>query len=631
MQSIFFNMVGMSITVSIVVIILLLLSSFFKERYTAKWSCFIWLILAIRLLIPFDFGFTSPPVELKLSDRELIYGVDETEFSELALPELGVSENINATPEQKEAYENDLKKYNTEILAAKKATGKTITISQIISGIYLIGIVIFFLLQFGIYFSFRLSTRRWYCEVNPQTLKTLERLKLEMELIKPLRIKVCKKISSPMIVGLIKPTLLLPHEGYQNIDLEVILKHELVHFKRNDLWFKLLLLCANALHWFNPVIYRMVTEANKDIEMSCDEEVLKGADTSVRKRYSKRILDLMQGNHHPGTPISTRFHGGKGMIKSRIRHIFDERAKKKGVLSFFTVLILVLAFSACRFGIGQAYWQIPISREIVDAYGFDAEGNRNSEMPDFTIPLSFDRNQNGKEDTTFSLIVSEEGKNCTLKYQNADGSTVKTRVFENVEPGFDYGIQAANLEDWNTVMIIVSIDYRGMPFGSGYWEIYTWKNTWKGGSFERVDLNSVEENLMTRILKPEEARNNVMGAGVITYLYDSDQYPVDYPVAALSFKDELKKDGTLGGIIYAPMSEYDVEGFQNWGQEAVGKMITGMNFVAGSNVEGWEDPSRALLETNEVVYITLPNITATVTRYYQYQDGKWNYVDRMIE
>ena len=75
-----------------------------------------------------------------------------------------------------------------------------------------------------------------------------------------------------MIIGLFRPTLLLPHEGYQKIDLEVIIRHELVHFKRNDLWFKLLLVCANAVHWFNPVIYLMVREANRDIEISCDEE-----------------------------------------------------------------------------------------------------------------------------------------------------------------------------------------------------------------------------------------------------------------------------------------------------------------------------------------------------------------------
>ena len=91
-------------------------------------------------------------------------------------------------------------------------------------------------------------------------------LKNKMAIVKFFQVKVCRKIHSPMITGLFRPTLLLPHEDYEKADLEVILKHELIHFRRNDLWFKLLLILANALHWFNPFIYVMVREANRDIE-----------------------------------------------------------------------------------------------------------------------------------------------------------------------------------------------------------------------------------------------------------------------------------------------------------------------------------------------------------------------------
>ena len=108
-----------------------------------------------------------------------------------------------------------------------------------------------------------------------------------MGILKPFKVRICRKIISPMITGLFRPTLLLPHEEYANTDLTVILHHELVHYRRNDLWFKLLLIFANALHWFNPLIYIMVREANKDIEISCDEEVLKGADLQVQKALQR--------------------------------------------------------------------------------------------------------------------------------------------------------------------------------------------------------------------------------------------------------------------------------------------------------------------------------------------------------
>jgi hypothetical protein len=74
-----------------------------------------------------------------------------------------------------------------------------------------------------------------------------------------------------------------------------------------------------------------------------------------------------------------------------------------------------------------------------------------------------------------------------------------------------------------------------------------------------------------------------------------------------------------------------VEGYHTWGQGAVNKIMTGMRFTSGDDVEGWTDSSRALLETEEVVFITLPNITATVKSYYEYRNGEWSVVDRIIE
>ena len=187
-------------------------------------------------------------------------------------------------------------------------------------------------------------------------------------------------------------------------------------------------------------------------------------------------------------------------------------------------------------------------------------------------------------------------------------------------PGFDYSLRAANLEDGNSIAFIVAVDYRGMPFGSGYWELYSWD----GDAFRQIDLKPVEENLQMRILRPSEVKDNIMNAEVAAYLYDTGKYPGDYPSAGLYFKDELENGGkAIKSITYAPMSEYDVEGYRTWGQGAVNKIMTDMNFIPGDKVEGWKDPSLSLIKTQETVFITLPNITANVIRYYAYRDGKW--------
>lgn len=73
-----------------------------------------------------------------------------------------------------------------------------------------------------------------------------------------------------MIIGFIKPVLVLPEEQYSSEELFFILKHELIHLKRGDVYFKLLFVTANTVRWFNPLIWIMQKEAAIDMELSCD-------------------------------------------------------------------------------------------------------------------------------------------------------------------------------------------------------------------------------------------------------------------------------------------------------------------------------------------------------------------------
>ena len=68
----------------------------------------------------------------------------------------------------------------------------------------------------------------------------------------------------------------LPHEDFAAQDLSIIIRHELTHYKRKDLWYKILLVTARVIHWFNPFAYMMCRHANADIEQSCDDYLLAG-------------------------------------------------------------------------------------------------------------------------------------------------------------------------------------------------------------------------------------------------------------------------------------------------------------------------------------------------------------------
>ncbi|WP_279386547.1 M56 family metallopeptidase [Candidatus Cryosericum odellii] len=135
--------------------------------------------------------------------------------------------------------------------------------------------------------------------------------------------------------------MLLPDMDYSDTGLHMILKHELVHYKRGDIWYKLLMICANAVHWFNPLVYLVVTASNQDLEMSCDSAVIQDADTASRKQYSETILAAVRKEKMCQTAFSTYFDGGKKTMKERLVNIFDVSRRRKGLLALCAIIIVV--------------------------------------------------------------------------------------------------------------------------------------------------------------------------------------------------------------------------------------------------------------------------------------------------
>lgn len=88
--------------------------------------------------------------------------------------------------------------------------------------------------------------------------------------VKQPRLLLCEAVGTPMMTGLFHPVLLLPHEDYEPAALRFILRHELCHLKRHDLAYKLVLTAANAVHWFDPLVYWMLRQADEDVELACD-------------------------------------------------------------------------------------------------------------------------------------------------------------------------------------------------------------------------------------------------------------------------------------------------------------------------------------------------------------------------
>ena len=150
-------------------------------------------------------------------------------------------------------------------------------------------------------------------------------------------------IDSPLTYGVLCPAILVPEDfDFTNDASRYALEHEYVHARRFDAAFKLALAAALTVHWFNPAVWLMYVLANRDIELSCDEAVLRRFGEGERGSYARALL-AMEEKRSALPPVYAGF--GANTTKERILAIM--KFKKASVLSLALAAVLVLALAAC--------------------------------------------------------------------------------------------------------------------------------------------------------------------------------------------------------------------------------------------------------------------------------------------
>lgn len=122
----------------------------------------------------------------------------------------------------------------------------------------------------------------------------------------------------------------------------MILRHELIHWKRKDLWYKFLLLLARSIHWYHPLLWKMAKRANRDLEISCDSEAVREKDMAYRKAYSKMILQEAEKSIQRQAALTTCFTDGKKALQERLVEIMNGNKRKKGMALIALALVLTL-------------------------------------------------------------------------------------------------------------------------------------------------------------------------------------------------------------------------------------------------------------------------------------------------
>ena len=346
METFLLNLLKTSLLGSLAVLTMLALKPLWRERYRAKTRCWLWLCLAVFLLLPVDFSLENAPVQAAPpKDYTLFVGTDKTTV--MATDNLfgDMAESSGQTPtEVRDAI------IERPVTNPEQKTTRYIPVTAILFGGYLAGAAAFLLYQGGCYVHFRRTVRRWKRDVaRADYAAMLSDTARDLGVSAPAMI-VCEAISTPAVTGLLRPRLLLPHERYDVQELRYILRHELCHLKRRDMLFKLVLLAANAMHWFNPIVYLMLRQADEDIELACDSAATDDLDRAERAAYSRTLLAAVQSNVR-ALPATTCFGGTVERLKRRITNVLGAQ-KKRGLGVVALVLALTLT-AGCAVSWGE--------------------------------------------------------------------------------------------------------------------------------------------------------------------------------------------------------------------------------------------------------------------------------------
>ena len=142
-------------------------------------------------------------------------------------------------------------------------------------------------------------------------------------------------LSSPFVLGLFRPRIFLPSDLPKE-ERGYILFHERTHIRRLDPCFRALAWLAAVIHWFNPLVWLAFYLAGRDMEISCDEAVLRNIGRDIRADYSSTLLRLSTGKRLPIGPLAF----GDGRLQSRIKHVLHYKKPALWVINLALITVL---------------------------------------------------------------------------------------------------------------------------------------------------------------------------------------------------------------------------------------------------------------------------------------------------
>ncbi len=421
------TILNMSITGSIVILAVLAIRLLLRKA-PKVFSYALWAVVLFRLLSPFSF---ESAVGIMPSTQPIPTNIVHEEYPSVDLPLPIISDIVNKNLPQ------------GEVQVSADPLEAPMSIATVMWSVGVVVMLIYSVVQYAI-------LKRKLIGAKP----------LEGDRNKTHMAYVADKITSPFVMGLIKPKIYLP-SALPKDEYDFIIAHELCHIKRLDHITRILAFIALALHWFNPLVWVAYIVSAKDMEMSCDEAVMKKMDSDIRAKYSTSLLRLATGKK---LIFATPLAFGEGDTKGRVKNVmkYKKPVLWVSVVCLVVVLAVLVGFMSSRAqGLDEpptiyAYYEHGVAPMNLGSYSWtyrgvstESDSIHPTEM-DYPNPLSYNDGGYRNANIIFSLDNEPDAWNSDNIQWDDAFNIVAMRRYVNGEEEI--------LDDFGSNFILVSLE-----------------------------------------------------------------------------------------------------------------------------------------------------------------------------
>ncbi len=330
-------LLSLSVSGALLLLLILGLKPLYKNRFSKRWQYYVWIIVALRFLLPFT------------PDTTIVGSLFEKFDTAAITNEIPTSPNV---PVPVNLGSNNTEPIQTNREITDTAMREPFNIYVCLFFIWSASALVLFVRKITVYQGFIQYIKAGNKEVSDiKILNLLSDCEEKLNIKTRVELSCNPLIASPMLIGFFRPRIILPVGELEDKELSYIFVHELTHYKQRDMFYKWLIQIVVCVHWFNPFVYLLEKEVNKSCELSCDEKVIAVLDEKARRDYGDTLISFLKSNNlYKSSLASVTLTEGAEQLKERLGAIMNFKSMTKTIQILTVILTLFILSGAVLIG-----------------------------------------------------------------------------------------------------------------------------------------------------------------------------------------------------------------------------------------------------------------------------------------